>query len=255
MSEARSARYDALLVKLDDGNEKGPSIMRLASLTRLVSVIVALVWSGLALAQTPAMQTFDPPGGKGRGVLVVSGQSGPKNYATVAKQIADLGFNVVLIDGNDVFKKDNAGLPAFTAAIAALEASPKTAPGKIAAVGFSLGGGAVLTYATRMPDRFATVVAYYPFTAFIQNPDAFVAQIKVPTLILAATKDTYKDCCKIDMARKVAEAGKKASPPLLELVEYPQADHAFILPGPKLRAGDTADALKRAAAQLKAGLK
>jgi dienelactone hydrolase len=230
-------------------------MLRAASLFRAVCIALSLLWSGSAAAQAPALQTFDPPGGKGRGVLVVSGQSGPKNYATVAKQIADLGFNVVLVDGNDVFKKDNAGLPAFNAAVAALEASPKTAPGKIAAVGFSLGGGAVLTYATRSPDRFATVVAYYPFTAFIQNPDAFAAQIKVPTLILAATKDTYKDCCKIDMARKLAEAGKKASPALVELVEYPQADHAFILPGPQLRAGDTADALKRAAAHLKAGLK
>lgn len=220
---------------------------------KVILVAWALSWSSFAVAQTAPVQMFDPPTGKGRGVLVISGQSGAKNYAA-AKQIAELGFAVALVDGNDVFKKDNAGLPALHAAIAALQASPKTIPGKIGAVGFSLGGGAVLTYATRMPDRFATVVAYYPYTSFIQNPDAFVGQIKVPTLVLAAGKDSYNDCCKIDMARKLAAAGKKNSPALLDLVEYPQADHAFILPGPQLRAADSTDALKRAAAHLRAAL-
>lgn len=207
-----------------------------------------------AMAQAPAMQMFDPPGGKGRGVLAVSGQSGAKNYAAMAKDIAALGYNVALIDGNDVFKKDNAGLPAFNAAMAALQASPKTAPGRIGVVGFSLGGAAALTYAARMPDRVAGVVAYYPFTAFIQNPDAFAGQVKVPTLMLAAGKDTYKGCCLIDMARRLAQAGKAANPPLLQLVEYPAAEHGFILKGAQLRAGDSADALKRTAAHLKAQL-
>lgn len=229
-------------------------IRRVASIP-LFAVLLALFWSGLAAAQAPATQYFEPAGGKGRGVLVVSGQSGAAAYVEAAKAIAGLGFHVALVDGNDIFKKDNAGLPAFKAAIDALAASPKTLPGKLGAVGYSLGGGAVLTYATRMPDRFATVVAYYPYTAFVTAPEAFAAQVKVPTLILAATKDSYKDCCKIETARKLAEAGGKATPPTIELYEYPQADHAFILPGPQLRAADTADALKRAAAHLRAGLK
>jgi alpha-beta hydrolase superfamily lysophospholipase len=236
-------------------------MLRCTALIRLGVLVSALAASGVAAAQgaapapPPATQLFEPPAGKGRGVLVVSGQSGPGNYAAVAKQIAGLGFHVALIDGNDVFKKDNAGLPAFKAAVDALAASPKTVPGKLGAVGFSLGGGAVLTYATRMPDRFAAVVAYYPFTSFITKPDDFAAQIKVPTLILAGGKDTFRDCCKIERARKLAELGKAGTASVIELVEYPQAEHIFILPGAQFRAADAADALKRTAAHLGAALR
>jgi dienelactone hydrolase len=185
---------------------------------------------------------------------VISGQSGSANYTPVAKQIEALGYNVVLVDGNDIFKRDNAGLPALNATFAALQGNPATIPGKVGVVGFSLGGGAALTYATRMSDKVATVVAYYPYTAFIQDPADFAGKMKVPTLVLAATKDTYKNCCMIDMARRLAQAAKSASPPTLTLVEYPSADHAFILPGPKQRAADAADALKRTQAHLRAAL-
>ncbi len=220
----------------------------------LVTAIVLSV-SSKSLAQAPTAQFFEPPGGKGPGVLLVSGQGGPNNYVAVAKQFAAQGFHVSLIDGNDVFKPNNAGQPAFVASISALRSSPKTSPGKIGVVGSSLGGGATMTYAARMPDQVAAAVAYYPYTAFIQNPDAFARQIKVPTLVLAAVKDTYKNCCVIDMARKLAGAAKAASStPMLELVEYPEADHGFNLAGPTTRASDAADALKRAIAHLRAGL-
>lgn len=220
----------------------------------LVTAVALSISSG-SFGQAPNAQFFEPPGGKGPGVLFVSGQGGPKNYVAVAKQFAAQGFHVSLIDGNDVFKPTNAGQPAFVAAVSALQSSPKTSPGKIGVVGSSLGGGATMTYAARMPNQVAAAVVYYPYTAFIQNPDAFAQQIKVSVLMLAAVKDTYKNCCVIDMARKLAGAAKAASPkPLVELVEYPQADHGFNLAGPNMRAGDAADALKRAIGHLRAGL-
>lgn len=223
-------------------------------LARLLPIVL-LVMAAPASAQAPAAQRFEPPGGQGPGVLFVSGQGGPTNYVPIAKQLAAQGFHVSLIDGNDAFKPNNAGLPAFKAAIKALRESPQTRKGKIGVVGASLGGGAALTYAARMPDEVGAAVAFYPYTSFIKDPADFAAKTKVPTLILAAAKDTYKNCCLIDLARKLAAASKSAAPqPLISLVEYPAAGHAFNHEGPDLRRADAADALTRTVAHLKAGL-
>jgi dienelactone hydrolase len=179
-------------------------------------------------------------------VLLISGQSGPGLYAAVAQQFAAQGFHVALIDGNDMSVPTNAGRPALAAAVAALKASPKTTPGKIGVVGSSLGGAAALAYAARMPAEVAAVVAYYPVTFYVQNIDTFARQIRVPTLVLAGVQDTYKNCCTIEKARKL-----KAASPRITLVEYPQANHGFNLAGPTLRAGDAADALRRAVGHLR----
>lgn len=220
-----------------------------------VLVIFSLMIAAPALAQAPSAQRFVPPGGPGPGLLFVSGQGGPANYVPIAKQFAAQGFHVSLIDGNDVFKPNNAGLPGFVAAIKALRKSPQTRNGKIGVVGASLGGGAALTYAARMPNDVAATVAFYPYTSFIKDPADFADKTRVATLILAAVKDTYKDCCKIDLARKLAAAGKTRAPqPLISLVEYSDAGHAFNHEGPGLRRADAADALARAVAHLKTGL-
>ncbi len=91
-----------------------------------VLVIFSLMIAAPALAQAPSAQRFVPPGGPGPGLLFVSGQGGPANYVPIAKQFAAQGFHVSLIDGNDVFKPNNAGLPGFVAAIKALRESPQT---------------------------------------------------------------------------------------------------------------------------------
>ncbi len=106
-----------------------------------------------------------------------------------------------------------------------------------------------------MPNDVAATVAFYPYTSFIKDPADFADKTRVATLILAAVKDTYKDCCKIDLARKLAAAGKTRAPqPLISLVEYSDAGHAFNHEGPSLRRADAADALARAVAHLKTGL-
>ncbi len=55
-------------------------------------------------------------------------------------------------------------------------------------VGFSMGGGATLSYATQMPELVSAVVVYYPVTYDITNPDNFVSKIKVPTLMFAGPR-------------------------------------------------------------------
>lgn len=227
------------------------------TLSRALFAALLLVASPVAaLAQAPAQQEFDPPGGKpARAILFVSGQSGAANYVEVAKQYAAQGFYVSLIDGNDVFKPNNAGEAPFKAAVARAMSSPKALPGKLLVVGSSLGGGAVMTYAARMPDQVAAVVAYFPYTAFVQNPANFAGQIKVPTLMLAAVKDSWKNCCMIDMARNLAGASPKAGDkPLLTLVEYKDAEHGFTLKGPAFRKADADDAVVRAVAHLRANM-
>jgi len=61
-----------------------------------------------------------------------------------------------------------------------------------------------------MPELVSAVVVYYPFTSHITNPDNFVSEIKVPTLMFAGGRDTHKNCCLIETARKLADALRRA---------------------------------------------
>jgi hypothetical protein len=61
-----------------------------------------------ASAQDAALtqQEFVPKSGTGRVVAMVSGQTGPANYAQSAQELADAGFDVVLYDGNQLWIRD-----------------------------------------------------------------------------------------------------------------------------------------------------
>ena len=184
-----------------------------------------------AQGTTPRTQEFEPKSGRGRVVVVISGQSGAANYTGTAQQIADAGFNVVLVDGNDFWIKDTrAAWNMLKDVITKAQTGPHASPGKVGVVGYSLGGGSAISYAARMPDLVATVVVAYPLTSFIKDPADFVSKIKVPVRVYTGTADTYKDCCLIETARKLAEAAKAASPPMLTLHEYNGVGHGFNLP-------------------------
>jgi dienelactone hydrolase len=218
--------------------------------------VVTVIFLALGLTQAlgqenPIPQTeYAPPSGKGRVVVMISGQSGPTNYIPIAKDIAKAGYYVVLVDGNDIWKKD--GEDRFKGVVARAQQSPQALPGKVGVVGFSLGGGPALAYAANEPDLVAAVVVGYPLTNYITDPTSFVAhRIKVPTVMLAAVHDADKNCCMIDMARKLAAAAKAGSEPF-ELTEYPNAKHGFNLRGEgNYREQDAADAFARTLAHLK----
>ena len=193
---------------------------------RIVAIML-FVFLGQAYADTlPSQKEFIPPKGKGRVVVVISGATGPGNYAYLAQDFADQGYYAVLVDGNNFWIKGGGGEGLLKGVITKAQQSPHALPGKAAVVGFSLGGASSLTYATRIPDLVSAVVVFYPETKYVTNADYFVSKIQVPTLMFAGGHDTYKDCCTIEKARKINEAAKKAGKPF-ELVEYPNAEHGF----------------------------
>jgi pimeloyl-ACP methyl ester carboxylesterase len=202
----------------------------------------------------PAQTEYLPPAGKGRVVVVLSGHSGPSQYKPIAAEVATLGYYTVLLDGKDILAEDQHGGERLQAAILRAQKSPSALPGKVAVIGFSQGGGGALTYATRLPDLVAIVVAWYPQTDFItRHTDykTYVGRMKVPALILAGEKDNYYDCCVIESMRALEASARELGTPL-DLVVYPEANHGFNLPaGLGYRAADTADAWGRSTALLR----
>ena len=222
----------------------------------LVTALALVSLCASAQDSGPARQEFTPKSGNGRVVVVISGQSGMAAYTTTAQQVADAGFDVVLVDGNDFWIKDTRSASNMLKdVITHAQAGSHALPGKVGVVGYSLGGASALLYAARMPELVAAVVVAYPMTDFIKNPPDFVAKIKVPVQMFAGTADTYKNCCLIETARRLADAAKGSSPPTLMLHEYNGVGHGFNLATAARKdqpAGQ--DAMERTIAQLKQAL-
>jgi dienelactone hydrolase len=216
---------------------------------RTASVLVVAVTIALSAAQTASAQKeFPPPQGKGRIVLVASGMSGPAHYEAVSKEIAALGYDVMLFDGNAMENTNGEGVR--TAVDQAMQA-PHGLPGKIAIVGFSLGGGMALYYGVQLPDKVAGVIAWYPANAFIKNVPGWVDKVKVPVLMFAGEKDNFRDgCCTAAKAHILEDAAKSGSNKV-ELFTYPKTDHDFVKDGAHYNASAYADAFQRTSARLK----
>ena len=193
----------------------------------------------------PPQIEFAPPSGKGRALVLVSGHSGTGNYEYYAKDLAEKSYYVVLVDGKDLWKKN--GKELLRGVITRAQQSPHALPGKVAVIGFSLGGGVSLSFAARMPELVSAVVVSYPMTSYIKDAGVFVSKIKVPTLMFAGVHDTYKDCCLIDTARKLAAAAKVAGDKaMLEVVEFPYAEHGWTIKGMRAyRYDDTQEGFRR----------
>ena len=212
----------------------------------MFATLVALLASQGAMAQ----EEFPPPSGKGRVVLMASGQTGIPNYRDEARRIANLGYDVVLFDSNNWAGTEDRGL---RGAIAQALRMPHALPGKVALVGFSLGGGYVLGYGTAWSDQVAVVAAWYPATSGFKDIDAFASHITVPTVMFAGENDTYNNCCLIDRARAIAAAAKAKGAPF-ELTTYPNTPHHFIVGTVTYKAQPFADAMQRTEAALKRSL-
>ncbi len=199
-----------------------------------------------SFAQEKIARTEYPPkgGGKGSVVIVISGQTGPSPRQQYAKDLAELGYYTVLIDGNDVFARDKDGSANIRGVIADALASQYAGSSQVAVVGFSLGGASVLAYVMPIKDTVKMAVAYYPGTNWIRSVETTVGRFQMPLLLLAGEKDTYNNCCLIDKARQI-EATAKAAGKSFEMVTYPEAEHGFDLTGRNYRRADTQDAWKR----------
>jgi len=222
----------------------------------LAAVLAAFAVEALAQDTALTQQEFVPKSGSGRVVVLVSGQTGPSGYVQSAQEIADAGFDVVLLDSNQLWIKDTqAAWTMLKGAIIRAQAGPHAQPGKVGVVAYSLGGGVALAYATRMPDLVETVVVSYPNTSFIKDPTEFVGKMKVPVLMMAGAADNYKDCCLIETARKLEQAAKASSPPMLTLHEYAGVGHGFNLTtAPRKDQAAGQDAMERTIAQLRQAL-
>jgi len=211
-----------------------------------ISFVAALA---CACATTPITKetAYAPPSGPGPVVILLSGASGPNAaYRSYAAGVARLGYYAVLLDGNDFHPRyGKSAADDLRRVIERAQSSAKALPGKAAVIGFSMGGGGALTHATGMPDLVSAVVAYYPMTSHIWNMRSFVAQFKVPILVLAGERDTYKNCCLIESMRAMEAAAKEGEAPF-ELVVYPKAGHAFTWENSSnYRAEASADAWQR----------
>lgn len=194
---------------------------------------------------------YVPPSGRGPIVILISGVNGPDAYRGYAADVARLGYYAVLLNAHSI-SLSQYGEGDLRRAIEQAQRSPKALPGKVAVIGFSMGGGGALTHATHMPDLVSAVIAYYPLTMQIQDMRSFAARFKVPTLVLAGEKDAYRNCCLIEYARAMEAAAKEAGAPF-ELVAYPDVTHAFNLKTDRsgVFKAETADAWQRTTKMLR----
>jgi dienelactone hydrolase len=213
-------------------------------LAAIFGVLVCLTAASVSHAQ----QEFPPPQGKGRVVVLSSGMSGPAHYTTVAREIAELGYDVVLYDGNEMSGTHGDGVKTD---ILEAQQMPHALPGKVALVGFSLGGGMYLYYGAQWSDLVSGAVLWCPGNSFIHDVPGFVSRLKVPLLVFAAAKDRYRHgCCMADLDSTLAAASTAAGKPF-KLIVYPDADHDFVKGGDHYNPTDYADAFKRMADSLK----
>ncbi len=219
--------------------------MRLSSRLAVFLVLAAFLTSVSAVS---AQQEFPPPQGKGRIVVLASGMSGPEHYREVASEIAKLGYDVVLFDGR---AEENTHGEGVKRDIAAAIAMPHGLPGKVALVGFSLGGGEEMYWGTQSSDQVAGAVVWYPANAFIRDVPGFANRLAVPVVVFAGGKDHFRNgCCTADKDSALEQAAKAAGKSF-DLTIYPDADHDFVKGGDHYNAKDYEDALQKTADALK----
>jgi hypothetical protein len=104
-----------------------------------------------------------------------------------------------------------------------------------------MGMGSSLSYATPIPEMESAVVVNFPATNYFTDPDHFVSKIRVPTLIFSGGRDTDKNCCAIETARKLSAAVKRQIKPVLEVVKYTNAGHGWVIKPSKTSSNETTE--------------
>jgi pimeloyl-ACP methyl ester carboxylesterase len=197
----------------------------------IAAVGMACAFAMVPLAFADPTQTVYLPKQPGPVVMVISGAS-PSLYGLYhdfTKAFADKGYYSVLLYGNEILRREG-GREALEIALGRARQAAEALPGKAAVVGYSLGGGAALAFATRMPEAVSVVIAWYPTTTFATDPGRLAAQVQVPTLVLQGEADRYNNCCIVERVRAIESAARSRGAPF-ELVVYPGAEHGFNLRG------------------------
>jgi dienelactone hydrolase len=219
-------------------------VTHFSRLAVMIGAVACLMAASVACAQ----EEFPPPqGGTAHVVVVASGMSGPEHYRTVARAISQMGYDVVLFDGNQMEGTHGDGVKQD---ILQAQQMPHALGGKVALVGFSLGGGMVLYYGTQWPDLVTGAVVWYPATTFIKDVPGWVGRTKVPVLMFAGENDTFRNCCLIGQAHALADAAA-AGGLAFQLVTYPKTDHDFVKDGAHYNGEAYSDALQKTAEKLK----
>ena len=201
-------------------------------------VIGAVVLSGndLVSAETPEYRAFRPDGaGPHPAVVFASGCSGfapsvaPKAYERAAEQLRGQGYLVLFADylgrrgltscASGRISLSDAGKDVVAAATW-LKSQSFVDPARISALGWSYGGGAILTaLAEHEQDQlsFSRAVVYYPVCRGIRP-----WRNATPVLMLLAGAD---DVAPGDACEEVVRSS--ATPNAVKIVLYSGAQHAF----------------------------
>lgn len=140
----------------------------------------------------PSGDSYGKSGWKGHVVIALAGRNGiDQGVRDRAQSIADLGYTVGLFESWPMRNDSNA----LKQAILEAQQMPISKAGKVALLGFSLGGYVTLKFGTRMPDLVCRAVACYPYPltadrhGFFIDPTQFHPKIRV--LVMPGETDHY----------------------------------------------------------------
>ena len=200
---------------------------KLMSLTISAVLIIVLI-SACATFSGPL--SYVPKAEKGSVIIMLSGKSGTPSYQKFAAELGELGYYVVLFDSNDFpFANPDACIKKLSLEIDRVLQSPHSVSRKATVIGYSLGGGLALTYASQMPERVSNIIAYYPRTSHIQDFRTFVNRFRMPIFVFQGAEDNYLNCCTEKRIRLIEQAAQAKAKPF-ELIVYPHVGHGFNLP-------------------------
>lgn len=208
------------------------------SITRSVGLMLLSVSPVIAQVVDGGYRIFRPDGpGPYPAVVFVSGCSGfipgfaPKAYERPAEQLRDLGFVVIWADylgrrnltscAGGAVRQEDAGRDAIAAA-SWLRSQPYVDAKRITALGWSFGGGAVLSVlSTHRLDEliFTRAVVYYPYCQIV-TPWSH----RMPVLVLRGGADTVAPHHLCEFA---LDGSSKTG--RVKVISYPGAHHAFDL--------------------------
>ena len=162
-------------------------------------------------------------------VLLLPGIDGPARYRAEAARLSRLGYHAVLLESS-VDPVSRYGEKHIRDEIARAQRAPEAKSGKVAVIGFSMGGGEALAHAAPMADLVAAVIVYYPYIGFIggdREMQSFASRFAVPVLALSGEADR-QGCCAPE-AQRALESAARSQEKQYELVLYPGAQHGFNL--------------------------